>query len=265
MLKRKSDLSITDFQKHLKTSVLGNSVALFCSIGSTNTYTKEVSDFFPNGFTAISKEQTNGKGRRGKRFLSPKDKGLYMSILLKDKNLTSDTFITVKACIAVCHAVESETGVSDVKIKWVNDLYFDDKKFCGILAESKILGEERSTVLGIGINITTDKYEYDSEYANRACSLSDFTENEINVSRLAAKILNELETVLLRNDIQKNITEYRERSMLVGRDIYILDGEKQVEAKAIGIDDTAALVVEYPSGKTGLITFGDVSIRVMQP
>lgn len=264
MLKRKSDLTITELEKHLKTNVLGKSAALFCTIGSTNTYAKEVSSFFPSGFVTISREQTFGRGRQGKRFLSPKDKGLYMSILLKQSTPVSETNLTVKACIAVCHAVEKETGVGDVRIKWVNDLYYQDKKFCGILAESKICGEEKSTVLGIGINITTDKYDYDSEYADRACSLSDFTENEINTARLAANILNEMERILSEPDSLAIIGEYRERSMLIGKDIYILEGDKKTEAVAVGIDDSAALLVEYPDGKTGRLTFGDVSIRLMR-
>lgn len=265
MLKRKSDLTINELEKHLKTKVLGQSVALFCTIGSTNTYLKEVSDVFPTGFVAIAKEQTNGKGRRGKRFLSPKDKGLYMSVLLKNDTLFSDTGLTVKACVAVCRAVETETGVDDVKIKWVNDLYHNEKKFCGILAESKIVGTEKITALGIGINIATAKYDYDSEFAGRACSISDFTEKEINTARLAATILNQLEAVLLKENTADITTEYRERSVIIGRNIYILDGERQIEAKATGIDDSGALLVEYPDGKTDKITFGDVSIRLNQP
>ena len=111
----------------------------------------------------IAKSQTGGRGRLGRSFFSPEETGLYMSILLPiNENLIETDLITPAAGVAVCRTIE-ELSTETPKIKWVNDVYINKKKVCGILAEGIIdskLGKISKVVLGIGINLFEPKYHH---------------------------------------------------------------------------------------------------------
>lgn len=125
---------------------------------STNEWLKQeaLAKKLPHGSLAAAQYQSGGKGRRGRSFYSPKDSGLYLSVLLHPKKTAQESLeITAAAAVAVCKAVEQVCGVS-LGIKWVNDLYLEEKKVCGILTEAVTdfeTGDIEFVVVGIGLNL----------------------------------------------------------------------------------------------------------------
>ena len=123
----------------------------FESLPSTNTYAKENIAVLSLPSLIIANEQTAGRGRRGNSFFSPKDTGLYMTIVFEEKG--NSELLTPIAAVAVCETLE-KAGI-DPKIKWVNDIFINGRKVCGILAERCISDGKSYIILGIGINIST--------------------------------------------------------------------------------------------------------------
>ena len=136
----------------------GISLEVIDKIGSTNTYLKaRAADGAQEGSVAVALSQTDGRGRMQRALASPPGSGIYMSILLRPRELAcTGVLITACAAVAVNEAIEEVTGIK-TDIKWVNDLYLSKKKICGILAEGAI-DPKTSTfdhvVLGIGVNLT---------------------------------------------------------------------------------------------------------------
>ncbi len=227
--------------------------------GSTNLDVKALAaDGAPEGTVVIAGEQTAGRGRLGRSFYSPKNSGLYMSILLRPQLPAADALaMTTCAAPAVCEAIE---GVCDVTagIKWVNDIYIDGRKVCGILTESVIGqgGMLGCAVLGIGVNVADTAFPAD--IADKAGSLH----TDANVRpKLAALILERFFAYYRRLPEKTYLDEYRRRSVLTGRTVqYEQSGELHC-AKVIGIDDDARLVVLGDNGKELHLGTGEVQIK----
>ncbi len=251
---------------NLETKVYGRNVAFLSDIDSTNNYIKRLEKYLPDGFVAIAEKQENGRGRSGKSFYSPTGHGLYMSILLKDVKAVSDSLATVKACLAVCRAIDGITGTgreNGVGIKWVNDIYYDGKKLCGILCE-RVQGSdgEMYVVIGIGVNLFFDIGEAPKEIRNIAGSVFDICGVQYDALTLCAKITNELEKLFCENVCAKEIIEqYKSRSVVLGREISVIQGEETKRAAALDICEDGLLLVRYEDGFTAKLCGGEVSIR----
>ncbi len=232
---------------------------------STNLEIKELAkEGAIEGTVLVAEHQTAGRGRLGKTFYSPKDKGVYFSLLLKPSfSVEYASFVTVAAAVAVRRAVKSLFSV-ETQIKWVNDLYFDGKKFCGILTESAFGkdGEMEYAVLGIGINLTEPEEGYPEEFSYKTTCLSNFVEREIEKKTLIEEILKEFAT-LYQNIAQKAyLSEYKSASCVIGKEIEILSGAYKGRATAIDIDDEANLVCRLENGEIVTLGTGDVSIHL---
>lgn len=140
----------------LDTAVIGREILVEPSLTSSNTTMKEQYLGRRHGFTLFAEEQTGGRGRLGRTFVSPADTGVYMTILLHPTlPLSHLSFVTISAAIAVVRAIEQTAGFTP-QIKWVNDVLMNGRKLCGILTEATIEGETgtvSSLVVGIGINL----------------------------------------------------------------------------------------------------------------
>ena len=138
----------------LDTAVIGREILVEPSLTSSNTTMKEQYLSRKHGFTLFAEEQTGGRGRLGRTFVSPADTGVYMTILLHPTlPLSHLSFVTISAAIAVVRAIEQTAGFTP-QIKWVNDVLMNGRKLCGILTEATIEGETgtvSSLVVGIGI------------------------------------------------------------------------------------------------------------------
>lgn len=242
-------------------------IRVFETLESTNKTAKEVALSEPKHDIAIfANEQTQGRGRRGRNFYSPKNAGLYMSILFRPAfDLRQSILITTAAAVAVVRAIEKLTPL-DLTIKWVNDIYNKDKKICGILTEaiSDIeTGRIGYVVLGVGVNCF--EVAYPEELSGIAGSLGGgFSRNQ-----LAAEIINQWNKILPGIESRSFMEEYSGKSAVLGKEIFIYPtGERDkggILAQALSIDHDGGLVVRYLAGpKFGLtetLSGGEVSIR----
>lgn len=234
------------------------------SVTSTNTVAKELAaQGAAEGTVIIAREQTEGRGRMGRTFYSPTATGIYFTIILRPKLSIEDSLlITTATAVAVAKAIES---VSDDKaeIKWVNDIFVNGKKVCGILTEASLNFENGGleyAVVGIGINIATNSFPEDI----KSVAGSVFTDKPATTpvtSMLVAEVLNNLADCMNSLTDKKYLEEYRSRSFLIGKEIIVIKSKSTLPAKAITIDDKARLVVEYEDLTTEALSSGEVSVR----
>ena len=209
-----------------------------------------------HGTLIAADEQSGGRGRLGKSFYSPKG-GIYMSVIMKpDKISLNKTPITFAAADAVCRAIE-EVSDKTPSIKWVNDVFVNGKKVCGILTQNVPDSESSSIIVGIGVNFKTKKFPDELESAgglfDENCSLS---RNEF-ISSIANKLLE-----YSCNSTDEKIMEYyKSHSNVIGREITFTENGAVKSADVIGIDDFGGLVIEK-NLKVRTISCGEISIKV---
>lgn len=234
-------------------------------VESTNSQAKSLAqNGVEEGMVVIAYEQTKGRGRMGRAFFSPKGNGVYMSLLLRPACSPQEaTLITTAAAVAVCQALES-CGVGGAQIKWVNDIYLNGKKVCGILTESGF-GAEGITldyaILGVGINVYAPKEGFPDELGNIAGFVFDEKQKDLR-NKLIGSFINSF-FKFYNNLLQReHIPLYREKCFVLGEDIVIFSGEKSICAKALDVDANCNLLVEYENGEKGIVGTGEISVRV---
>lgn len=250
-----------DFEKYLK----NKKIRYFDSVSSTNTLLKESAIKGEAENTIfVTEHQTNGRGRLGKTFFSPKGCGIYLSYLIRpDVSADSAFFVTVAAAVAMVRALNDVLGIK-AQIKWVNDIYVSNKKLCGILTESAFLpdGKLNYAVLGIGINIKNPPEGYPDDFAYKTTNIENIKGEMQNIQKyeLMASFINNFD-ILFCDNSKAYVKEYKEASCLIGHEIEILSGEHKGFTKAVDIDESANLVVKKPDGSVVSLSSGDVSIR----
>lgn len=241
-------------------------IKIYDQVNSTNQCAKKaaVSGEAGHGSFVMALEQTAGRGRRGRAFYSPRDAGLYLSVILEpEETLKESLLITTAAAAAVYKAVRNVCGVS-LDIKWVNDLYRDGRKVCGILTEAVTdfeNGDIQFAVVGIGLNLYLVKDELPSELAGVAGAVFDSREEAETAdrNRLAAEIVN----VLLEETKDLKLSrEYVEQNIVPGREIEIIDGERSRHAKALSVCEDGRLLVEEQDGRQSRLSYGEVSVCI---
>lgn len=240
---------------------------IFESIDSTNSYLKKKAEEGANeGTIVISEEQTEGRGRMGKTFYSPSKTGVYISILLKpDLHGTKALYITTAAAVAVANAVDEISGKNS-KIKWVNDIFLDDKKISGILTEASFDlegGGINYAVLGIGLNLTMPKGGFPNDIEDIAGSV--FSKDNIpydHKNKIIAKILNNFFRYYENIENKDFLNEYRDKSLILNKSIDIFRGNTIDEGFALDIDDEFRLKVKMKdNGEIKYLSSGEVSVR----
>lgn len=227
------------------------------TIDSTNTQMKKLAiNGGKNHSVIVSEEQSAGRGRFGRSFYSPAQKGVYMSVLLKTgDSLQNATMITIKTAVAVRRAIAKLYDI-EVAIKWVNDLYYRGKKVCGILSEAISdfeSGMIEAIIIGIGINVSTDNFPL--EIASIATSLGL---QEANRNQFIAEILNQLFAIIDEN-FKLVLNEYRMASCVLHKQITFNQKGEQFTGLVREINDLGNLVVSS-NGAEMVLTAGEVSI-----
>ncbi len=256
------ELSKESILRHLKTAADLN-IEVQGTVTSTNSVLMEEAFFGEHeGKVLIASRQTGGKGRKGRKFFSPADSGLYMSILLRpDLPADKAVYITTAAAVAVCRAVERECSRT-LQIKWVNDVLLDGKKLCGILTESALdaqSGRLQYAVLGLGLNVYFPAKGFPADIADIATAI--FTEQYEDMrNRLAAAILDEFFAIYPNIADKDFLDEYRNRNIVPGRRIIVQKTIPEKEASALEIDDDFHLRVKYSDGWLDTISSGDITL-----
>jgi len=260
-------ISIAGITRHFKSDGVFI-VDVMKSVTSTNTVMRDLAvKGMPEGCVLAAEGQTAGKGRLGRGFHSPAGHGAYFSLLLRPGSRTKEAaLITSAAAVASARAIEEVMGVES-GIKWVNDLLVGGKKVCGILTEAVFdmeSGMVESAVLGIGINTTRPKEGFPKSLEGIAAPLADRVEGKDGERcRLIATTLENFWGYYQNLENRGFLDEYRARSVILGKDIYVLSGSVKTPARAIAIDDECGLVVRYENGETATISSGEVSVRAM--
>lgn len=261
-------LSSQSISKYLNKYNNNFNINVYKTINSTNSAVKELAiNSAKEGTVIISEEQTEGRGRFGRKFHSPKGTGIYMSILLRPQMHASKAFlITAATAVAVAEAIET---VSDkkAKIKWVNDIYCDNKKVCGILTEASFDFESGITdyaVLGIGINVKTPKEGFSEEIKDIATAIFEYEDSPSTDirSKLIAEILERFWDYYKHIEDKSFLKAYKTRSLLINNEVNIISNKSSEKASVLEIDDECRLKVKMEDGSIRFLSSGEVSIRM---
>lgn len=239
-------------------------ITIFEELDSTNNYLKKVgSKGEKENHLVIALSQTGGRGRMGRSFYSPNGTGIYFSLLLHPEfSAEKSLFLTVMAAVSVAETVMNYNK-NDVKIKWVNDIYIDSKKVCGILTEGAINSDKSLdyAVVGIGINVVVPENGFPEDIKNIATSIFQGNTEENIKEKIVAEVVNRF--FKMYNGIDTDfVKRYKEYSYLTGKEINIISGETTRLATVIGITDDCHLLVKNESGELEEISSGDVSVRL---
>lgn len=261
------EFTVDNIKKELlsKVSEIGKEIFIMDEVESTNVVAYELlKQGYPSGTVVIADRQTKGKGRLGRRWISPSGKNLYMSFALKP-NITPKyaTLITLTSVVACTTALRRYTDIP-VLIKWPNDMLVDDKKVGGILSEMKIEGEKiKAAVVGIGINVNMTEEDIPEEIKDIATSLRIYKGEEFSRALLTVEIIKEFDKwyQLLEKKNRKTIIDrWMQLSGTIGRQVKIVLTDKEVIALAEAIDEEGRLIVKLPDGNYEKIYAGDVTL-----
>ena len=219
-------------------------------VDSTNAQAKKMILEGAREGVLLAERQSAGRGRLGRSFFS--ENGIFMSVILAPERIPFDPgFLTSAVAAATCRAIE-EQGFS-VGIKWVNDIYMEGKKICGILSEAVSMGAETlAYVVGIGINV--GKADFPDDIKDIAAFLP-LEEKE----NLFFSVLNHIEQVLLEN--KASILSYlKDKSIVIGKEIRFF-GVKDGEGVALGLDENGGLIVQTEKNEKVVLTGGEISVR----
>lgn len=239
-------------------------IFIFDSIDSTNNYAKYLAaSGAENGALVTAETQTAGKGRMGRSFYSPSGGSIYMSVVLRPQtDMESSQLITSCITVATAEAIDRVCS-TDVKIKWVNDLFLGEKKICGILTEASLNFENGRldyAVAGIGINLKSVKNSFSQQLSEIATSIEDETGNIPDRCRLIAEILKNIDLYMSNMEKRNFLNEYRRRSFILGKRIAVSKFNSERMATAIGISDNAGLIVRYDDGNEETLHSGEARI-----
>lgn len=261
-------LTYEEVGKYLDTDFIGRNIYYFDLINSTNIKAKEIALEEKEGTVLVSEEQVGGKGRLGRQWLSPKGKGIWMSIILKPN---VDPMKVAKITLLGAAAVHKALANMNIKsqIKWPNDILIDGKKISGILTEmSAELNMINYVIMGIGINVNLDEEDIPEDLKDKATSIKIIEGKEIDRKRLLANILNELEKLYIdfrdKDTITKAIDICKANSILIGKEVRLIRGEEIRFGKALDINEEGELVVEFEYGAIENIYSGEVSVRGLE-
>lgn len=248
----------------LTTRYMGRNFIHYDEVDSTNIQCRRECNNKPiEGMVIAAEEQTSGKGRLGRSWVSPKGTGVWMSVVLTP-NISPmvaprTTLIGAAAVYMALREMDSSVG-----IKWPNDIVINGKKICGILAEMNAEMERVNyVIMGIGINVNMESFPEDLN--DKATSLKNELGNEVDRKKLVASILNNLEDLYeeFRNtgDISRVIEICREGSLLINKEVRVINGNSEVICTVLDIDDDGELIVRHKDGVVSRVISGEVSVR----
>ena len=288
LVKTPDILSEQEIRVFLKeTQVVGRDLYCFDEIDSTNTFIKKLSvSGGRDGAVAVANCQTAGRGRMKRTFQSPKNKGIYMSVLF-NPYMTPERALLVSAMagVSVCDAIERVCGIRP-GLKWPNDPVLNGRKVCGILTEASMEGETglvQFLTVGIGLNVSQTENDFSPDVAKMATSLTRELNHPVSRPELAAALIEELDilyTRLRQGDYNYYLSACRRDCVTLGKQVRIfapsvpdtpgLDANQPDNINnninseivtAVGLDDYFGLIVRDAAGNERVIRSGEVSVR----
>jgi BirA family biotin operon repressor/biotin-[acetyl-CoA-carboxylase] ligase len=253
-------------QKMISPKIIGRDIQVFEQTTSTNDVIEKLArDGVKEGVVVFAESQTKGRGRLGRKWISPAHKGLWFSILLRpDLRPQETTQLTVASAIALRRAIVSETNLQ-TEIKWPNDILIGGKKVAGILTELNAeLDKVRYVILGIGVDVNLDAGEFPAELKKIATSLKIEIGEIISRAELATAILRELDLDYARicaKKFSEIAEEWEENCATIGKNVTVQIGDRKIHGRAESLDDDGALLLRTEHGRLERITGGDVTLE----
>jgi BirA family biotin operon repressor/biotin-[acetyl-CoA-carboxylase] ligase len=270
-------LDLPVLRSMLSTNRLGRAPAwdneLWDCIDSTNNRAAELfTQGAPEGVLILARQQTAGRGRQGRTWISPPDAGVYMSFLLRPSKDRTDLPLHTLACGVACVKAIWECAGLEVGLKWVNDLVVSGKKVGGILAEIPSSQDGRAAgptasiplVLGIGINMQLDLSELPEELKDRVDSLENLAGQPVDPNLLVSSISRHLEQtldLLASGHPAEVLDAWRLHSVTLGKHVSAVSGTTEIEGLAVDIDQGGGLIIETATQGRVTLHAGEITIR----
>ena len=241
-----------------------NKIIYYEKLDSTNQKADELArEGAAHGTVVVAREQTAGRGRRGRNWSSPSG-DIYMSMIVRPRvDASKASMLTLVMAYSVAKVIQ-KLGYADVSIKWPNDLLLSGKKVCGILTEMHMEGQEIShVVVGVGVNVNSQ--EFPAELKEKATSLyaesGKRVECDTIVKDIAERFTNEYEKFIVAGDLAELQQEYNELLINCGKEVRVLEPGNEYTAYAVGINELGELVVQTEDGTEQYVFAGEVSVR----
>jgi BirA family biotin operon repressor/biotin-[acetyl-CoA-carboxylase] ligase len=235
----------------------------FDSLPSTNTEAaRQATGGAPEGLCIIAREQTSGRGRQQRTWLSPPGAGLYFSIILRPQLAANHwPLITLMAALSVADALKEACALA-VDIKWPNDIYAQERKLCGILAEMIETPLGRACIVGIGINLKESAFP--AELREVAVAVETLTGSVPDVDSLlqalTSAIAHRYQVLQAAGGAEKTLDEWAARSSFAsGKHVRVALEHEIIEGITRGLEPDGALRVETEAGEIKIIRAGDVT------
>ena len=247
-------------------AVIGRDIRVFQQTNSTNDVIEKLArDGVKEGVVVFAESQSKGRGRLGRKWISPPARGLWFSVLLRpDLHPQAATQLTIVAATALARGIRKKTGLA-AEIKWPNDILLRGKKVVGILTEmSAELDHVNHVILGIGVDVNQTTAEFPPELRKLATSLRIEAGQPISRPELAAAILRELDADYARfgaGQFEAVAAEWAENCATLGRNVTIHIGPRAVQGRAEALDADGALLVRTQHGRLERIIGGDVTLE----
>lgn len=249
---------------YLSTKFIGRNIKVLESVGSTNDYLRKLADDGAEaGTVVLACEQTSGKGRLGREWLSSKDNGIALSLLLRPELSPREvSSITPLTGLAMCRAI-NDFCMLDSRIKWPNDIIVGKKKLVGILTEmSAEFDMVDYTVTGIGINV--GQTVFPSEISHKATSILLETGRHIDQNKFIAAVLNYLEQELIINHYSlggQAVADYQKLCATIGRQVTFSRGKRNICGMAVSVNNSGELDVMLSNGTIATVNSGEVTVQ----
>jgi BirA family transcriptional regulator, biotin operon repressor / biotin---[acetyl-CoA-carboxylase] ligase len=247
-----------------KTRIIGRDIRVFQETTSTNDVVEKLArDGVKEGAVVFAESQTKGRGRLGRKWLSPGKKGLWFSILLRpDLRPHETTRLTVASATALRRAIQLQTGL-EPEIKWPNDILIGGKKVAGILTEMYAeVDRVKYVIIGIGVDVNLNARDFPPELKKTATSLKIESGNTISRADLATSIIRELDIDYQRiccNAFQKVAEEWEKYCKTIGEEVVIRTGSREIRGRAESLAEDGALLLRTEHGRPERIVGGDVT------
>jgi BirA family biotin operon repressor/biotin-[acetyl-CoA-carboxylase] ligase len=249
-------------KEQLKTDFIGQKIRYFTEVTSTNDVAKELATKgAKEGTMILAETQTQGKGRLGRRWLSPRG-GIWFSVILRPTIPAKNSYqLTFMAAVAVAKTIRKMFKV-DAEVKWPNDILVNERKVCGILTETCTIGDAVDfAVIGVGVNANVDLTSFPKDLRGSVTSLEAEVGGEVERERFLRALLRELENyyrMLSKKKFGLVLEEWKSLTTLFGAYVEVTSFEEKIRGLAVGVDRNGALEVLLKNGTVRKILSGDV-------
>ena len=249
-----------------QTRVIGRDIQVFQETTSTNDVVDRLArDNVPEGAVVFAESQSKGRGRLGRKWLSPARKGLWFSILLRPLLSPQEAMqLTVASATALRRAIQAQTGL-EPEIKWPNDILVRGKKIAGILTELHAeLDQVKYVILGIGVDVNLNAGDFPAELRKSATSLKAELGKPVPRAELAVGILRELDDdygQIAAAGFTTLADEWEKHCTTIGQEVVIRTGERQIRGRAESLGEDGALLLRTDHGHLERVVGGDVALE----